>query len=54
MERLVNELEVVTLSKSLTDERLFASKRTLARAVADYGWTIEAGTGLMRSHTPVM
>jgi hypothetical protein len=44
MERLVDEVEVVTVSESLPDEWLFASKRTLAGAVADDGWTVEAGT----------
>ena len=44
MERLVNKVEVVTVSKSLTDELLFASKQTLAGAVADDGWTVDTGT----------
>ena len=44
MERLVDEVEVVTVSKSLTNEQLFASKQTLDQAVADNGWTVEAET----------
>jgi hypothetical protein len=44
MERLVNKVKVVTVSETLTDERLFPSKQTLARAVADDGGTVEVGT----------
>jgi hypothetical protein len=37
MERLVDEVEVVTVPESLTDERRSTWKRTLAGAVADNG-----------------
>jgi hypothetical protein len=44
MERLVDEVEVVTVSESLTDDWRFSSEQTLAGAVAEDGWTVVAGT----------
>jgi hypothetical protein len=54
MERLVDKVEVVTVSESLTDKRRSSWKRTLAGAVADNGMTVEAGTDWRRPHTPAM
>jgi hypothetical protein len=44
MERLDDEVEVVTVPKLLPDEQRPAWKKTLAGAVGDNGQTVEAGT----------